>query len=132
MAKVMEWIDAWLPTDLAWRIQPFPIRLEEIREDGMLRLRMEVPGVDPAKDIDIVVDDGTLTVSGHRSESEQAAERSEFSYGAFTRVVALPRGVDEESVKACYRGGILEITMPWAQTPSTPRHVPIDGGDTSP
>ena len=126
MTRVMDWIDAWLPTDVAWRNHPLPLRMEEIKQDGQLIVRVEIPGIDPEKDIDIVIHDGSLTVSGRRVESEQTAQRSEFSYGEFMRMVTLPRGVDEESAKASYQGGILEITMATTGVEAAPRHVPIE------
>jgi len=125
MAK-MQWWDAWWPADLNWRNQPEPVRMEEYRSDGMLTLRMEVPGVDPDRDMDIHIDDGTLTVAGRRCESEQVPERSEFHYGEFVRRVVLPRGVDEESVKARYHEGILEITMAMPEGTGIPRRVPVE------
>ena len=132
MAKVMDWIDTWLPTEVSWRTHPFPLRMEEIRQDGTLILRMEIPGVDPDEDIDVVIDDGTLTVSGRRAERDQAAQRSEFAYGEFVRMVALPRGVDEESVHASYQGGILEITMGITDAMTSPRHIPIHADEATP
>lgn len=132
MTKVMDWIDAWLPGEVSWRNHPFPLRMEEIRQDGQLILRVEVPGVDPDKDIDVAIDRGTLTVSGRRVESDQTADRSEFSYGEFMRVITLPRGVDEESVTASYRGGILDIRMDMDVAKADPRHVPIERGDATP
>lgn len=132
MTKVMDWIDAWLPGDALWRTHPFPLRMEEIRQDGQWILRVEVPGVDPDKDIDVAIDRGTLTVSGRRVESEQDVDRSEFSYGEFMRIVTLPRGVDEESVKASYRGGILDIRMDINAARADPTHVPIARGDVAP
>lgn len=132
MTKVMDWIDAWLPTEVARRHHSFPLRMEQIRQDGRLIVRIEAPGIDPPKDIDIVIDSGTLTISGRRIESEETAERSEFSYGEFMRMITLPRGVVEESVTAFYRSGILEISMELDDAAATPRHVPVQRGDATP
>lgn len=125
--RVLEWLDSWVPTDLARRVPSIPLRVEEIRQDGVYTLRMEIPGIDPDHDIDISIDDSTLTVTGRRTESEETAERSEFVYGEFARMLTLPRGVELDSVKAAYRGGILEITMHVDEGAATSRRIPIAG-----
>jgi HSP20 family protein len=129
MAK-MQWLGSWLPADLGWWNQPHPLRMEESRQDGTLTLRLEVPGVDPARDIDIVIDDGVLSVSGRRSVSDEAPHRSEFHYGEFVRTVTLPRGADEDSAHASYHEGILEITMTVPEGLGVVRRVPIDSSSS--
>ena len=53
-------------------------------------IRAELPGIDPAKDVDITVTDGQLTIKAERSEKKESKGRSEFSYGSFMRSVTLP------------------------------------------
>jgi HSP20 family molecular chaperone IbpA len=101
------------------------MRLEDEMKDGHYEVRAEIPGVDPAKDIDITLRDGQLTIKAERSEKKEFGGRSEFSYGSFVRTVSLPAGADENDVKATYDKGILTVTV--AVTESTPaeKHVPI-------
>lgn len=124
MASMMEWLDAWLPTDVRGR-HGYAIALEEIRQDGSMTLRMEIPGIDPEKDVDVRVDDGVLTVSGQRETSSVTPQRSEFAYGEFMRMVTLPRSVDPDTIRAEYHEGILEITMAVPALEETSRHIPI-------
>ena len=124
MVSMREWIDTWFPMDL--RAHAFPVTLEEIRQDGALTLRMEIPGIDPATDLEVRVDDGVLTVSGHRAESEAGQSRSEFAYGEFARMVTLPRAADEDSIRAAYRDGILEVRMDVVTSREVSRKIPID------
>src|ERR1044072_7072537 len=91
------------------------MRLEEEVSDGKYRVRAEIPGVDPAKDIDISVNDGLLTIKAERTEKTEQTGRSEFSYGSLTRTVTLPKGADEDAVKASYDKGILTVTVPVAK-----------------
>lgn len=123
--RMMQWLDAWLPTDVGWRLQPHTLRMEEFQQDGTLTLRIEFPGIDPDKDVDITIDSGILTVTGRRSESDQSPQHSEFYYGEFFRSVPLPRGIDEGSVNATYDNGILEITMRMPEANGQKRHVPV-------
>lgn len=123
--RMMQWLDTWFPADVAWRTHPHSLRVEEIHGDDALTLRIEFPGVDPDKDIDVTVDNGHLTVSGRRREAAEAPHRSEFYYGEFLRSIPLPSGVDEGSVSARYADGILEITMGMTDGHKGQRHIPI-------
>ena len=75
----------------------------------------EIPGVDP-KDIDVSVEDGTLSIKGEkkyeREENEKGQYRTERSYGAFERTIALPAEVDEGKAKAEFKKGVLKLTLP--------------------
>jgi len=83
------------------------MRLEDEMKDGRYVVRAETPGVDPAKDIDITVRDGQLTIKAERSEKKNFDGRSEFSYGSFVRTAALPAGADDEDIDATYDKGTL-------------------------
>jgi len=88
------------------------LRVEDEMDDGRYEVRAEIPGVDPAKDIDITVHDGMLTIKAVRSQAVESHGRSEFSYGAFARSVPLPAGADVEDVHATYEKGILVVSVP--------------------
>lgn len=88
------------------------IRVEDDVTEGRYEVRAEIPGVDPAKDIDVTVHDGQLTIKAVRSQTVESHGRSEFSYGAFSRTVPLPAGADVDDVKATYEKGILAISVP--------------------
>lgn len=111
-----------LPTGLR---RPFLPATDVLRADGELVLRIELPGIDPKKDVEIVVEDDQLVVRGERKElkevREEAYERREVSYGAFERRFAVPEGLDEKKVKAEYRDRILEIHLPAAAEVKTPK-----------
>src|SRR5271168_265607 len=66
------------------------MRLEDEMKDGRYVVRAEMPGVDPAKDVDITVRDGQLSITAERSAKKEFDGRSEFSYGSFVRAVSLP------------------------------------------
>jgi HSP20 family protein len=101
------------------------MRLEDEVKDGRYEVRAEIPGVDPAKDIDITLRDGQLTIKAERSEKKEFDGRSEFSYGSFVRTVSLPTGADEDDVKATYDKGILTVSVAIAESKPAEKHVPI-------
>ncbi len=95
---------------------------------GKLILRLEIPGVDPEEDIDIILEDDVLTIDAQREERHEEESRSEFRYGRLQRCVSLPQGIDEDDISAAYVDGILEIaiTMPNGESrPERSRAIPI-------
>ena len=92
------------------------IRVEEEIRDNAMVIRAELPGIDPEKDVDISVSDGMLLIKAERrSETKEESEgrvRSEFRYGSYTRTLPMPKGASEDDVKATYKDGILEVTVP--------------------
>jgi HSP20 family protein len=94
-------------------------------------LRADLPGVDE-KDIDIKVEDGTLTLKGERKfEHEKEGEgyhRIERSYGSFVRCFALPESVSPEKVQANYKHGVLTVTLPKKEV-AKPRSIKVAVSD---
>lgn len=84
-----------------------------------VHLKLEVPGID-AKDIDIQVAAESISISGERKSETKTEEdgmtRSEFRYGSFSRVIPLPARVENTKVNAEYKDGILNITLPKAES----------------
>jgi HSP20 family protein len=115
-----EWLD-W--PDLfaslgAFRTMPteLTIGVEEFMEGDTLVIRAELPGIDPAKDLELTIDDGVLYIRAERRQETKVEDkqgyRSELRYGAFTRSLPLPTGVLSEDVTASYTAGILEVRVP--------------------
>ncbi len=98
---------------------PKLMRLEDELVDGRYEVRAEIPGIDPAKDVDITVRNGQLTIKAERSEKKEFEGRSEFSYGSFVRTLSLPAGADEDDIKATYDKGILTVSVRVSE-PSAP------------
>ena len=86
-----------------------------VEEKDRFVLRADVPGVAPA-DIEVSMDAGVLSVSGHRYEearSEDAGmQRVERVSGRFFRRFSLPDTADADSIKAQCKNGILDVTIP--------------------
>ncbi len=87
----------------------------DIYEDSKkVVLKLEVPGISE-KDLDIRVENNTLTVKGERKfekeEKEENFHRIERRYGTFYRAFTLPSTVDTEHVQANYENGILKLEL---------------------
>jgi HSP20 family protein len=99
-----------------------------IETDNNLVLKSDLPDVD-LKDIDIQIEDGTLTLKGERKfekEDKSAGyHRMERSYGSFVRCFSLPDTVESDKVKADYRNGVLTVTLPKTEA-AKPRTVKVE------
>jgi len=77
-------------------------------------LKLEVPGIDQ-KDLDIRVENNTLTVKGERKfdaeEKQENFHRIERAYGSFYRAFTLPTTVDTENITANYNAGVLKLEL---------------------
>jgi len=109
-----------------------PLHLEEFFDGGECVIRAELPGIDPAKDIDLTITDGMLYLHAQR-EARKEEERpdgyhSEFRYGEFRRAIRLPEGATEADVKASYRDGILEVRVPVPEPTSKAIKVAVEHG----
>ena len=80
-----------------------------------LVVKAEVPGMD-AKDIDISLSDGVLTIKGEKKQEKEEKEADyhlvERSYGSFVRSVRLPKEVQGDKISASYKDGILKVALP--------------------
>jgi HSP20 family protein len=87
----------------------------DVYEDAQkVVLKLEVPGIDE-KDLDVRVENNTLTVKGERKfekeEKEENFHRIERRYGSFYRAFTLPSTVDTEKIGASYNAGVLKLEL---------------------
>lgn len=122
--ELLDWLNApWVP------LLPFTaahtFRVEDYVEEGRYTVRAELPGVDPDKDVEVTVTDGTLTIRAERREEHKEPHHSEFRYGSLTRSVALPERADTEHISASYDKGVLEVTVPVPEAKPEGRRIKI-------
>jgi HSP20 family protein len=126
MTHVLDWMrHQLLPLeDALSTARGHEISIEEYADGGRYVVRAELPGVDPVKQVNVSVYDGSLKIDVERF-TMHPRDGSEFRYGAFSRTVALPHHADDSSVTARYRGGVLEISVEVPPPPPISRRVPI-------
>jgi len=105
-----------------------PVRIEEHTDGKTYTLRAEVPGVDPEKDVTVTYFDGALRLQIRRADARKDKTHTEFSYGTYDRTVPMAAGVDENSIKATYTDGILEIHAKVTDTQDMHRTIPVAVG----
>jgi HSP20 family protein len=103
-----------------------PVDIQE--NENELVLKADVPEVE-MKDIDVRLENGTLTIKGERKfeakKTEGGWHRMERGYGSFERAFAIPETVNPEGVKADYKNGVLTVTMPKKEI-AKPRQIKVD------
>ena len=96
------------------------------QEDRYL-IRADVPGVE-AKDLDITTDKGVLILQGTREtrsdEEKNGVRRAERARGRFYRRFTLPDTADSAAIRADYRHGVLEVSIP-KQAEAQPQRIQV-------
>src|SRR5467141_2483214 len=108
----------------------FAPSVDVYEDEHNVTLKIEVPGIDE-KDIDVRIENNTLTVHGERKlekeEKEENFRRVERQYGSFTRTFTLPSTVDPEKVQASYEKGVLKIKLA-KKAEAKPKQIKVNVG----
>jgi HSP20 family protein len=110
---------SWIPAVDAWET-----------EDEIV-YAFDLPGI-PEDQISVEFEDGGLTISGERERTDEVSQdrlyRYERRFGSFSRTIGLPQGVSEDSIKADYKDGVLEVHVQKPEQPK-PRRIQIGSGE---
>ena len=110
---------AWVP----------PVDIYEGKDHEMV-LKAELPDI-RREDIDIRVEDNTLTITGEKKLDENIKQdqfhRIERMYGSFTRSFTLPATIDTEKVHAGYKNGVLTVRLPMREE-AKPKQIQVQVG----
>lgn len=89
--------------------------VEILEREGEFVVRADLPGM-KKEDVKVNIAEDCLTLEGERKHEEKETRegyfRSERTYGAFTRTIALPEGAIADGAQAVFKDGVLEITVP--------------------
>ena len=104
--------------------------MDLVEADDHFLLRADLPGMSE-EDVSIELRDNALTISGERKAEHEQSERGwvrvERQYGAFSRSLALPEGIDPDAVTASFDKGVLEVRIPKPEQ-RKPRRISISTG----
>ncbi|BBZ01237.1 heat-shock protein Hsp20 [Mycolicibacterium chitae] len=90
---------------------------EVVKDGADAVVRLELPGVDVAKDVTVEVEDGRLTIHGERRDEHTSADDDgtrtlrEVRYGTFRRSFALPEHITGDAITASYDAGVLTVRV---------------------
>lgn len=107
----------------------FAPAVEIVRDGDDAAVRIDLPGVDLAKDVTVEVDNGRLVIRGERRDertTESGARTvSEVRYGSFRRVFALPERLAADAVSASYDAGVLTVRVAGAYATEEPHKIAV-------
>ncbi|MGO9443371.1 MAG: Hsp20/alpha crystallin family protein [Thiobacillaceae bacterium] len=90
-------------------------KVDIVETDAEYTIKAELPEVNK-EDVKVRVENGELTLSGERKQEKEEKgkrfHRIERYYGSFTRSFTLPDNVDETNVKATFKDGMLNLSLP--------------------
>jgi HSP20 family protein len=113
-----------------YELAPAPLLVEQFMAYGHLVVRVEVPGMDADRDINIAIEDHVLHIKAERRQAPASAQRdefrSDFRYGAFSRSIALPASAMENEVQASCDNGVLDIAIPIDPDRQPTQRIPIE------
>ncbi len=121
--EIADWAGSPISTIHHQQGQPQPIRIEQYPDSADYVIRFELPGIEPARDLQVSVQTGVLSIRAERRDETVVKHDSEFQYGTLARHVALPLGSDVEHVTASYHDGILTVRIELQPEHRTASHV---------
>ena len=108
--------------------RPWTPAVDIYETENDLVVKADLPDVD-LKDIDVGVENQTLTIAGERKFEKQdnvaGYHRIERSYGNFTRSFAVPNSFDTEKIAASFKNGVLSVSLPKKEA-AKPRQIKIE------
>lgn len=105
--------------------------VDVFREEGRIVVKVEMPGIDPEKDVEVTFHDGMLILKGEKTREKEVEEDRyyllERGYGMFERRIPLPEDVDPEVITASYERGVLTVTVPTRGVETAPpvKRIPV-------
>jgi HSP20 family protein len=108
--------------------RPWAPAVDIYETENELVLKADLPDVD-LKDIDVRVENQTLTISGERNfekkDTTKGYHRIERNYGSFVRSFSVPNSFDTENIAAEFKNGVLSVTLPKKEA-AKPRQVKVE------
>lgn len=102
-----------------------PVDIHET--DAGYQISVELPGI-KKEDVVLEVKDRVVSIRGERHSEKEISEKNvhriERKYGSFQRAFKLPTNIDASGVKAAYKDGVLEVTLPKSED-ARPRQIDI-------
>lgn len=129
-------IDRWVrdffgpATSEDWFGGAFTPATEIVRDGDDAVVRVELPGVNVEKDVNVDLDRGYLVIHGERrderAEDKDGRTLREMRYGSFRRSFKLPAHVTEDAISASYDKGVLSVRVAGAHSGAETKRIAIE------
>jgi len=104
--------------------------VDVVETDKEIEITAELPGLEE-KDVQVNIADNILTIRGEKKAEKEEKDKNyrliERSYGAFSRTLELPAGVNADAIKASIDKGVLKVVVP-KPAPAQTRKVEVKAG----
>ena len=118
--------DFFLPTEAGGEF-PFVPSVDISETKNQIKVKADIPGISE-KDIELTLENNILTIKGKREEEKETKEENFYSrervYGSFLRQIQIPKKIKQDSIKAKFKNGVLEVVMDKAEEEKT-KAIPI-------
>jgi HSP20 family protein len=96
--------------------RPWSPAVDIFENENDLVFKADLPDIEQ-KDIDVRVENQTLTIAGERSfetakDGAKGFHRIERNYGKFVRSFAVPSAFDTDHIAASFKNGVLTVSLP--------------------
>lgn len=96
--------------------QDWAPRIDVVEHPDAYQVRVELPGV-VAEDVDVSILENEISIKGVKMVPDEPPEsvrrlRSECRYGTFCRRFTFAQDVDDQTVSASFKAGVLSIKVP--------------------
>jgi len=109
------------------RMPKFDTKCDIYEKGGNVHIELDAPGYNK-DEIKLDVDDGVLTISGHKKEEKEDKEKNYFrkerNYGSFKRQFTIGK-IDESKINANFNNGVLKISFPKETKKETKKFIDI-------
>ncbi|EHI13926.1 Hsp20/alpha crystallin family protein [Mycolicibacterium thermoresistibile] len=113
-----------------WWTAEFTPAAEVVRDGDDAVIRLELPGVDIKRDVNVELEDGRLVIHGERrdehEENRDGRYLRELRYGSFRRSFALPANVTKDDISATYEAGVLTVRVAGAHAGTERERIAIE------
>lgn len=113
-----------------WALTSAPA-VDVVETDTAYEIKADLPGMEE-KDVEVKLANGGLTIKGRKEEDKEEKQKDyylhERHFGAFERSFRMPDGVDADKIQACFKNGVLTVTLPKAaEAQSAAKTIPVNG-----
>jgi HSP20 family protein len=116
----------------SWKSFRWGIALDVAESDDDYLVKASLPGINP-DDLEITFSDNHLTIKGEVEEDKELDEAHyhlrERRFGAFSRSIKLPSGIESDQIEAKYDDGVLRLRLPKAEE-IKPKKITIKNGSS--
>ena len=114
---------------------PLTPKMDIAEFEDRLVVTAEMPGL-TENDFDVTIQGNLLSIKGEKKQESEDREkgwyRVERHFGSFSRSIPLPYEVDQESIAAQYKNGVLTVTLPKLSVPeASAKRIDVKGPKTN-